>query len=334
VNLQLGWNIISNPFERSVAWSDVVKVNSLLANSVIYDWKNGAWAQVSTMTPYSAYYYLNVTNAASISIPYDPAGSLTKTAKEQDNIPYVSKQAVQLSLSSNGKNVASVYAGFDSTSCTDYDGKDYFAPPSAFAMAGLVIENDAQHMPIKRLYIDHRKEVGAGQIFNLVIQNNTNSVSYLYANGMQSLPNDEVYLYNLKSHMSFNLKQAQQIPISSGSESVRYQLVIGPKTYLQTNGVPIAPTDFMLSQNYPNPFNPSTTIRYGLPSTSHVSILIYNTLGQQVADLINGEQSEGWHEVLWMANVTTGLYFYRLEAVNINKPNNRFVQVRKMLLLR
>ena len=105
----------------------------------------------------------------------------------------------------------------------------------------------------------------------------------------------------------------------------------------------IFPKEFHLYQNYPNPFNPSTTIRYGLASRSIVRIIISNTLGQQVAVLENGEREPGYHEVEWNArqtnggqasSVASGMYFYRLESVSVSDPNNRFVQVKKMLLLK
>jgi photosystem II stability/assembly factor-like uncharacterized protein len=96
----------------------------------------------------------------------------------------------------------------------------------------------------------------------------------------------------------------------------------------------IFPQEFYLYQNYPNPFNPSTTIRYGLPNRSSVRIVITNTLGQQVAVLENGEREAGYHEVEWNANVATGIYFYRIVAISTTNPNNHFVQVKKMLLLK
>jgi len=88
------------------------------------------------------------------------------------------------------------------------------------------------------------------------------------------------------------------------------------------------PEVFSLSQNYPNPFNPSTTIRYGLPNRSHVKLTVFNTLGQQVALLQNGEQEAGYHEVKFDGSgLSSGVYFYRIEA-------GSFVQTRKLLILR
>jgi hypothetical protein len=94
------------------------------------------------------------------------------------------------------------------------------------------------------------------------------------------------------------------------------------------------PTVFSLSQNYPNPFNPSTSLRYGLPSRSSVRLVIYNMLGQVVKDLVNTEQPAGYQSVIWNANVSSGMYFYRLEATSINDPSKQFVETKKMLLLR
>ena len=86
-----------------------------------------------------------------------------------------------------------------------------------------------------------------------------------------------------------------------------------------TSGVAISPdpvpTGFRLGQNYPNPFNPTTTIRYALPHRSHVTLTVFNTLGQQVAQLINGDIDAGYHEIQFNAtNLASGVYFYRIQA--------------------
>ena len=92
--------------------------------------------------------------------------------------------------------------------------------------------------------------------------------------------------------------------------------------------------NFNLEQNYPNPFNPSTTIRFSIPERSRVRLSIYNLLGQQVAELANEEMGAGNFEKTWNANVASGLYFYRLEAVSVSNPGKRFVDVKKMILMK
>ncbi|MCB2229730.1 T9SS type A sorting domain-containing protein [bacterium] len=90
----------------------------------------------------------------------------------------------------------------------------------------------------------------------------------------------------------------------------------------------LLPTTFSLSQNYPNPFNPSTTISFSLPEAAHVTLTIYNTLGQEVDRLIDDVRSAGGYEIEWRAEnrLASGVYFYRLEAGDIS-------DVRKMILL-
>ncbi len=86
------------------------------------------------------------------------------------------------------------------------------------------------------------------------------------------------------------------------------------------------PEKFVIDQNYPNPFNPSTTIRYGLPLRSQVTLTVFNTLGQRVATLVQGEQEAGNHEVHFNgAGLASGVYFYELRA-------GEFVQTRKLVL--
>ncbi len=88
------------------------------------------------------------------------------------------------------------------------------------------------------------------------------------------------------------------------------------------------PREFVLDQNYPNPFNPFTTIRYDLPHNSFVTLTVYNTLGQQVAQLVKEQQQAGYHDVVFRGDgLASGVYFYRLQA-------GSFVDVKKLLLLK
>ena len=99
---------------------------------------------------------------------------------------------------------------------------------------------------------------------------------------------------------------------------------------------PAIPKLFALSQNFPNPFNPSTTIWYALPHTSNVTLAVINTLGQQVATLVKGEQEAGYHKLVFdAAGLSSGVYFYRLKAHPTDgRQAGDFVQTKRLVILR
>ncbi|MEO9885731.1 MAG: endonuclease [Balneola sp.] len=75
------------------------------------------------------------------------------------------------------------------------------------------------------------------------------------------------------------------------------------------------PASVVLDQNYPNPFNPSTVITYKLRSSQSVSLAVYDQLGRRVAQLVNGKQSNGSHQLTFDASgLSSGVYFYRLKT--------------------
>lgn len=75
------------------------------------------------------------------------------------------------------------------------------------------------------------------------------------------------------------------------------------------------PSDYVLNQNYPNPFNPSTKISFGLPQRSNVSLRVFNALGEQVAELVNGSLEAGTHTYNFDASdLTSGIYIYSLQT--------------------
>jgi len=79
---------------------------------------------------------------------------------------------------------------------------------------------------------------------------------------------------------------------------------------------------YSLDQNYPNPFNPSTIIRYELPVESSVNLMVLNTLGEEVIQLIDEIQKAGVHQYQFIPNnLSSGIYFYRLIAGNYRATN-------------
>jgi hypothetical protein len=91
----------------------------------------------------------------------------------------------------------------------------------------------------------------------------------------------------------------------------------------------LVPKNYDLSQNFPNPFNPSTIIKYQVPQNSFVSLRVYNSLGQEIATLVNGMINAGTHDVQFNAsNLSSGIYFYVITA------GNSFVQTKKMIVIK
>jgi hypothetical protein len=136
----------------------------------------------------------------------------------------------------------------------------------------------------------------------------------------------------------------QQLPGARTSGAVYFDdLAV---TSIITDGgreLPALPSETVLFQNYPNPFNPSTTIRFGLPKKSHVILSVFNTLGQQVASLVEGEREAGYHEVrLDGSGLASGVYFYRIRVRNVEDASpphsghtgGEDVQTLKFIMLR
>jgi formylglycine-generating enzyme required for sulfatase activity len=134
-----------------------------------------------------------------------------------------------------------------------------------------------------------------------------NSADYLRSSNRQfSSPDYYIYFCGFRT-----VRPAQPSEISVESETTE------------------TPAEFSLYQNYPNPFNPGTVIKFDLPKSANVTLSIYNMLGEKITELISGETlSAGTHSARFnAAGLSSGIYFYRIEAGNI-------VQTRKMLLLR
>ncbi|MDZ7626379.1 MAG: T9SS type A sorting domain-containing protein [Ignavibacteriaceae bacterium] len=134
--------------------------------------------------------------------------------------------------------------------------------------------------------------------------------------------------------------------VSAGIQYFRLKQIDFDGTTTIYNSVEVTgpvPNTFVLNQNHPNPFNPSTTISFSLPVEANVNVKLFNMLGQEVAQIADGNFQAGNHNVEFSAiggsasggnasSLSSGAYIYTLEATGVNGAN--FKSTKKMLLLR
>ncbi len=119
--------------------------------------------------------------------------------------------------------------------------------------------------------------------------------------------------------------------ITIGKYKYRLKQIDFDGSYKYSNEIEIdvtAPIKFSLEQNYPNPFNPMTNIEYQIANTGLVKLVVYNSLGEEVATLVNEYKSAGSYEVkLDASNLPSGVYIYRLTS-------GSYSAVKKLVLLK
>ncbi len=133
----------------------------------------------------------------------------------------------------------------------------------------------------------------------------------------------------------FNNMQLQTFDFDLNSRPLNFR--IDPYNHIlkDVRGENILPVNFILYQNYPNPFNPSTTISYQLGRPSYVKIRIYDLLGKELSVLVNEKQREGDHSADFIpVGLSSGIYFYSIEAKDPEETNLLFSKSGKMLYVK
>ena len=133
----------------------------------------------------------------------------------------------------------------------------------------------------------------------------------------EPLSENTTYFWRMKSNSDNELRN------SEWSDTLTF--TTGVRTSIEDE---LIPQEYILSQNYPNPFNPSTQIQYALPEATQVTLEVFNSLGQKVIEIVNGQKSAGYHTVTFDASgLSSGVYLYKLTTPSFSQTN-------KMLLIK
>lgn len=140
-----------------------------------------------------------------------------------------------------------------------------------------------------------------------------------------------MYRFLTKTGESVNVTLADGVTANSGTVNISaVSWTTGDGTSVPTSVKEITglPSNYTLSQNYPNPFNPSTQIQFSIPEQGYVSLKVFNTLGKEVAELVNQNLSARNYSVDFNAStLSSGIYFYTITT-------NNFSATKKMILVK
>ena len=295
--------------------------------------------------PWDGYWLFN-TGSTDVALKIPPVeffgASRPVLARLQDSAPFQSPAgpdawAIQITARTGNLVDADNYLGVSSSSSVTWDALDFLDPPPLEHYVTVYFPHDDEPVETRRYAGDFRYPTSDGQSWTFTLETDVQVGSVtLSFDGMDAIsPTSRIMLFDTETGQEANLRQVSThtVYLNAHERLRRFKVAVGPDAYMAHLRTSLIPQTFVLSQNYPNPFNPATTIRFGLPQPTAVTLTIYNVLGQHVRTLIKAELLAGFHTVQWDGRsesghpVSSGVYVYRLQA-------GTFIATHKLTLVR
>ncbi len=334
ISIPAGWSLMGNPypFELKIGFDENEVYGPLAYGTSGLE----GWEEASTnLSPWQGYAIYNRTSD-SVSLSINP---LNTQGNAQSKL--LATVGWEINLSVDNGEYGDVYntMGRRENALEDLDIWDNPEPPEMDKYISLSMDREDWGVDYA-FTSDIRSTDNINGIWEMNLKTkDVDGPIQLSSELRGQIPNGvEAILFDHIERQSYPLLEVDKISIRKFSNHYDYPmtLIVGAPIYVDGMVAEIEasmPETFALDQNYPNPFNPITTITYSLPVPSHVNISVYNVLGQKVITLEKGWVNTGNHQTLWNGRdaggnaVSSGLYFYSLEAEN-------FRQIKKMLFLK
>ncbi len=290
VNVNTGWNIIG-PFENNVPTSSITSNPTGIITTPFYEFNN-SYNQVTTLQSGKGY-WVKVSSSGTLDLSSGPA----KVA------------------STNAPGVEAINKSWSKILITDAKGR-------------------SSNLYLSKSSVDDKYElppVPPSGIFDIRFNNNKNTADMLS-------PGNEINIHSAVYPVTISVSNLSgnnlKITDAFGGGIVNASLANGKnividKTVDRLNIELVElPDKFEVSQNYPNPFNPSTTIKFSLPEASNVKIILYDILGNKIADIADKHFDAGTNQIEFDASkYPSGIYIYRFQA-------NSYESIKKMIILK
>lgn len=348
------YNLIGNPFNSAVDFSQIIANNGTLTSAVGHIWDPNSGAYVTTTAlnnEIGAWQGMMIHNNTAESITF-PATAMIESGKLANGNPLKSVENSQLVYQLEFRHLNDdetlsekdfLFLVFDASA---NDGMDQLDAEKLTPLRNynklFAWTQESQNLlqlslpfdePVTDWYI---REFGSSEKSIELELKQLSGKSIPLRITLEDLFKNETYELGLEDTSIRFWGQESKLPLKSGDESLllsekgilRFRLNIEPlPTSLEENSTEI-PLQTALFQNYPNPFNPVTSISFSLSKAGNVTLEVYNILGNRVAEITRQEYPSGVHHLRFDGtHLSSGVYFYRLTTEEATLS-------RKMLLLK
>ena len=284
IPIHSGWNLISNPFDKDIAWNSINKANGG-NQQPIYLFQTSGYSSPSNFEPYKGYYFFSRDDLTTLKIPYYDKYILGKTNS-------FSTKELEIALTSNSGTRSEIIVGISQNAKSGVDNLDIFSPPSLFCDISMSLFNNEIETDYKYLQKEFRPEIVEGQDFEILVKSISNETLELTVKGLENFSEYQVYLLDKSQLKLYDLRKTDNIEVKKNVPGKEYTLIIGTEEYIHKKKSSLIPLEYVLYQNFPNPFNPKTSIIFSVPQQSKISLYIYNMLGELIVELINDQLYE------------------------------------------
>ncbi|OQY28531.1 MAG: hypothetical protein B6244_07230 [Candidatus Cloacimonetes bacterium 4572_55] len=315
IRLNSGWNLIGNPYHRSVNWPETNGVETPRLYS------DGQFQNKTSLEPWQGYAVRNTTSSEiTVTISAPDGNEVSEPFFNLEHFDWLTELSLSMGESRDQYNHIGMLAEDQSQLKSHYCLSEI---PPFFSSISLNFSGDK--------CADIRSPLDESKEWNLEIQSSESGEALLSWRYMVDPPeNPRLYLINDLTKEQVDMAEKSEYIFSIGEGTNHLRIVYGDPGEMTQ----VIPDHVDLTQNYPNPFNPYTRIRYGLPTSSHAKLSVYSVTGQLVRVLTDEEQEAGYHTARWDgknslgSHVSSGVYFYVLSV------DGQPLKKRKMALIK
>ena len=316
-----GWNLIGAPFNFAIPVENIsvgdeeeISIRSFGPS----DWNNPTSDPVEMLEPFVGYALFNPSESSEV-IRFDPdvpdEEDLIAEQREADV-----EWAVRLRVTAGSEARAEVVAGASADARDGWDSFDHPQPPSLFSDVAITFPRDWDHTA-NNFSTDIRSLNDEGDVWPFTVEATSEERARVQMLDADKLPEGwHAWIVDDEADAAYEVSSGETLELPSGGAISReYRFLAGSEAFLSREiGELMAPAEITLEGGYPNPFRDAVHIRYGLPEDADARLVIFDTLGREVALLVDEEQRAGFHEVVWEGRdrtgspVASGVYFARL----------------------